>query len=73
MTGPCGKSSSFLKPMTENEQRFLLLLGEHADTVIALINGGVFEMKNGSIELHFDGNGRLRKLEKRQTFIVGLT
>lgn len=52
--------------MTENEQRFLLLLGEHAETVLALVEGGVFGMRNGSVELHFDGEGKIRKVIKHQ-------
>ena len=70
MMASCANGSSFPNRMTENDQRFLLLLGEHAETVIALIEGDVFGTKNGSVELHFDQDGRLRKVMKHQLTLV---
>lgn len=30
-----------------------------------LAEGGLFDTKNGSVEVHFDAEGRIRKMERR--------
>lgn len=50
--------------MDMNTQNVAVFLGQHADKVIALIQMGFFEMKSGSITVHFDGTGKMRKYEK---------
>lgn len=53
-----------------NEQLVAVLLGEHTDKVLALLQAGFFEMKRGSVTAHFDGQGKIRKIEKLIVFDV---
>lgn len=34
------------------------------DKLQALVTGGVFEMRSGSMEIHYDKDGNIRKIEK---------
>lgn len=56
--------------MIQLEPSLLLLLNQHAEKVIALISVGFFEMRGGSIECHFDADGKLRKVDKHTVFKV---
>lgn len=35
------------------------------ETLQALADGGLFDTRNGSVEVHFDNEGRIRKIERR--------
>lgn len=56
--------------MNTNEQRVAVLLGEHTDKVLALVQVGFFDMKKGSITVHFDAQGKIRKFDKHIVFDV---
>lgn len=45
-------------------QNTAVFLGQHADKVIALIQSGFFEVTNGSVTVHIDHLGVIRKIEK---------
>ena len=40
------------------------------DKVLILMQTGIFEMKNGSITIHFDGQGKIRKVERHDIFNI---
>jgi hypothetical protein len=56
--------------MERNDQLGIAMLGANADKVLALIQAGFFDMKNGSLTVHFDIQGKLRKIEKNIVFNV---
>ncbi len=41
-----------------------VFLGKHADKVIALIQSGFFDVVNGSVTVHIDHLGTIKKIEK---------
>lgn len=56
--------------MGEQTPNLAVLVGQHADKIMALAQAGFFEMRNGSIECFFDLNGRLRKIDKHVSFQI---
>lgn len=51
-------------------QNIAVFLGQHADKVLALMQVGFFEMRGGSVTVHFDNNGIIRKIERNNVFNV---
>lgn len=45
-------------------------LTQHEDKLLALIQAGFFDQKNGSVTCHFDQHGKIRKIEKHIVFNV---
>lgn len=43
------------------------ILVQHNELFVALVESGVLDMCNGSITIHFDKDGRVRKIERLQT------
>jgi hypothetical protein len=39
---------------------------EHQTDFMVLLNNGVFDMKNGSLTIHYDDKGLVRKIESNQ-------
>lgn len=48
--------------LTPEEVELFKLFRKHQDEFIVLVNHNVFEIKNGSAELHFDSNGNLASI-----------
>lgn len=55
---------------TLDQQNLAIFLGSHAETVLALMRVGFFDHKGGSIECHFDAEGKLRKIDKHQVYKI---
>jgi len=49
---------------TDNKQNIAILVSEHTDKILVLVQSGFFTMKNGSFTVHFDAAGNMRKVEK---------
>lgn len=49
---------------TDETARQFLLFQEHFDVFSTMINKGVFNIKNGSVALHFDHNGILQTIQR---------
>lgn len=45
--------------LTDEEAKLFKLFREHQDEFVILVEHNIFEIKNGSAELHFDSNGNL--------------
>jgi len=43
------------------------ILIEHNDLFVALLDSGILDMRNGSITMHYDKDGALRKIDRLQT------
>lgn len=52
--------------LTDGEALMFRTFMEHHETVAALVRVGLPEMTNGTITLHFDSGGKLRKIEKER-------
>lgn len=53
---------------TSFEPGVALILGQNAGKVLALVKAGFFDMKKGSITVHFDDAGTIRKVERNTIF-----
>jgi hypothetical protein len=56
--------------MAELTPNLAVLVGEHAEKILALASAGFFTMRNGSIECFFDKDGRLRKIDSHVSIQV---
>jgi hypothetical protein len=56
--------------MDNNAKMAAVVVGEHADKILALLQAGFFDMRTGSIEVHFDNEGKIRKINKHIVFNV---
>lgn len=54
----------------EEAQNIAIFLNTHADKMLALMQSGFFEMKGGSMTVHFDALGKIRKIEKTNVFTM---
>ena len=52
--------------MIDEDARKFLLFQEHYDLITLLLENKIYEMKNGSITLHFDGDCAVRKIESNK-------
>jgi len=51
---------------TQDAIQFRAFQQFHA-TFMLMVNKGVFDTKNGSIEMHFDSNGVIQKIERHDS------
>lgn len=52
---------------TSNPEELLMdFFHQHSGTMLALVRSGLFEMKNGSVTIHFDHQGNVRKIESQK-------
>ena len=51
----------------EDARMFILFQKQHA-LINALDSLGVFDMRNGSVTIHYDSVGKIRSMEKKQQF-----
>lgn len=54
-----------------SENLFKELIEQHKEVITALIECGLFSMSNGSITIHYDNNGVVRKIEQKQIRLTG--
>lgn len=45
-------------------QNMAIFLGQHADKVLALMQVGFFDMRNGSMTVYFGNEGTIKKIER---------
>lgn len=50
--------------MPDEEAKQFLLFKEHYEIVKVLLDKGIFDIRNGSVSLHFDGNGVLQTIQR---------
>ena len=48
--------------LTHEEAEAFKLFRKHQDEFVLLVHNNIFEIKNGSAELHFDSNGNLASI-----------
>jgi hypothetical protein len=56
--------------MVDQNPNLAVLVGEHADKILALYQAGFFGMRNGSMTVHFGQDGKIRKFEVHQVINV---
>lgn len=62
--------------LTDKDAEYFLLFREHQDNIEVMLKAGVFDMRRGSVEMHFDNEGRIGVitghplLYKRETILV---
>lgn len=62
--------------LSENEAATFRLFREHQDNIQIMLQAGVFNIRRGSVEMHFDGEGKIGVitghplLYKRDTLLV---
>lgn len=52
------------------EEMLVLILTKRIKTLMTLVKYGFFDMKGGSMTLHFKENGEIAKIERRDFFTV---
>ena len=52
--------------LSDAEAELFLLFREHQDIYTVLLNAGVFNVRNGSVEIHFDSEGTLSNIAKHE-------
>lgn len=57
--------------LTEENAKLFKLFMEYTDQFSFMVKSGVFDIKNGSAELHFGTNGRLVLIKKHTIERVG--
>lgn len=51
-----------------NTDTVATFLAGQMDKIMTLMQSGFFEMRNGSVTVHFDTSGRVRKVERHDVF-----
>lgn len=52
--------------LTAPEAEMFTLWRKHQDDFMVLLSAGIFDLKNGSITIHKDSGGTVRKIETNQ-------
>lgn len=47
-----------------------IIVGGHFKDILALIQVGFFDMRNGSITVHFGNEGTIKKIERNNFFSI---
>ncbi len=50
--------------LPDYEAQQFLLFREHYDLFVLMLNHGVFDVKNGSVALHFDAHGSITTIQR---------
>lgn len=54
----------------ERAETVAVFLGEHVDKLMVLMQHGFFNIKNGSMTIHFGNDGNIRKIERHDSFTL---
>lgn len=54
----------------QTTEELAVYFATHFSELFILMNAGFFDMRNGSMTVHFDNAGKIRKIEKHNVFTV---
>ena len=55
--------------MQETEDIFVTFISQRVDVLLTLMQCGFFDMKGGSMTIHFRPNGRIGRVEKHDVYL----